>query len=277
MNRMQGTEKIEINGNISLHIRDNRIKQNEYASCRIQKGLLLSVDENDLSEEGVGFGVPILKFKDKEIFPGSARITTSRDGDKTTVTIDYDLNLVERMTMKGNKIDNRAFYRMKEYMSRLHRECPCIRQMLTQASNTLRFYFGMETRFEEVTSFGIVSVLYVIHAGNIHINVDTSRVKKYDWLMLMNEQGANNFDEYQDSSGLALKGNAIGTWEETFADGASFVDASHKLEFTLQKVAGAKLFRGRELVPGRLAWAGLAYSIPQGTSNFYYNIRTGCK
>lgn len=270
-------EKIPINGRISILIGDTWIKQNEYASGRIQKGLLLAIDENDLSEEGIGFGAPILKVNHKAIFPGSAQITTVRDRDKTIVTVDYDLNLVERMTIKGNKIDNRAFYRMKKYLSCLHRECPCIRKMLTQASNTLRFYFDIETRFEEVTSFGIVHVLYVIHAGNILINVDTSRVKKYNCtgIMLMNEQGANYFDKYHDSSGLSLKGNAIGTWDETFADRASFEDTSHKFEFTMQKVAGAKLFRGRELVPGRLAWAGLAYSIPPDTTNFSYNIRLG--
>jgi len=48
-------------------------KRNEnYPSCRIQKGLILVHDNKDLSEEGVGFGVPVLKFGQKTIFPGYA-------------------------------------------------------------------------------------------------------------------------------------------------------------------------------------------------------------
>lgn len=279
MNRTSAYEKIPINGSISLLIGNVRLKQNEYASCRIQKGLLLTVDESDLSEEGVGFGVPIIRLRYRDIFPGDAQITAVKEGDKTAVTVDYDLNLVEKMTLNGKKINNKFFYMMKDLLSRLHREYPCFREMLTKASNILRFYLNIKTHFEEVVSFGIVRVIYIIHAGNIFISLDTNMIKKYNCtgVMLMNEQGANYFDYYRDSSGLSLKGNAIGTWDEIFADEASFVDASHKIEYTLQNIAAAKLFRGRELVPGRLAWAGLSYYIPPGIANFSYNIRIRCK
>ena len=270
-------EKIPWMGDISLRIRE--VAGSDYASCRIQKGLSLSFGDIDLAEEGTGFGVPVLKFGHKAIFPGCARITKNIEKDKTSLTIDYDLNLWERMAVKGKKINSRTFYEMKGFLSSLHRECPHLRKILTHASSIARRTFGIVTRFEEIPSRGIVQVLYIIRAGNIHISVDTSRVKKYNCtgIMLMNEQGANYFDKYRDSSGLSLKGNAIGTWDETFADEASFEDTSHRLEFTLQKVAGARLFRGRELVPGRLAWSGLAYSIPPDTPNFSYNIRMVCR
>jgi hypothetical protein len=268
-------EKIVIKGNISLLIKDSRKKQDDYASCRIQKGLLLAVGEHDLSEEGIGFGVPILRFKHKDIFPGSAQITSSRDGDKTVVIVDYDLNLEESMEVLGNKINNRAFYRIKECLSRVHRECPRFRKMLTRASNTLRRFFDIQTRFKEVTSIGIVRVLYVIHTGNIYVSVDTGRINNYGCtgIMLMNEQGASYFDIYHDSSGTFLKKNSIGTWDETFAQEAYFRDSIHDIEFMLQKADGAKMFMGREYVPGRLAWSGLAYSIPPESTSFSYHIR----
>jgi hypothetical protein len=269
--------EIPLMGAISLRIME--VTGSDYASCRIQKGLLLALGDIDLAEEGTGFGVPVLKFGHEAIFPGSARINSSTDKDKTSFAVDYDLNLAERMAVKGRKINSRTFYRIKELLSSLHREYPCFRKILMHASSTARRAFGIVTRFEKVPSCGIVHVLYTIRSGNIHISVDTSRVKKNNCtgIMLMNEQGANYFDKYCDSSGLSLKGKAIGTWDEAFVDWASFVDASHKLEFTLQKVAGARIFRGRELVPGRLAWSGLAYSIPPDTPNFSYIIRMVCR
>lgn len=273
MTHIPAREKIILIGDIYLLFRD--AAKGDYASCRIQKGLLLACGQEDLSEEGMGFGVPILKFGHEAIFPGSARIGTRRDGDKTIVDVGYDLNLVEIMAVKGKKINNRYFYTVKEYLSWLHREYPHFRKILTRASNTLRRFLDIETRFEEVATFGRVDVRYIINADNIRIRVDTSRVKKYGCteIMLMNEQGANYFDIYRDSNGTALSGNAIGTWGETFAGEASFVDPYHNLEFTLQKVAGSRMFLGRELVHGRLAWAGLAYLIPSCTDNFEYDIR----
>ena len=91
----------------------------------------------------------------------------------------------------------------------------------------------------------------------------------------MNELGANHFDRYRDSNGLFLKGNAIGTWDEIFADEASFIDSCDNIAFTLKQVKGARMFRGRELVEGRLAWSGLAYRLPRDIINFAYDIRIG--
>ncbi len=274
MTPIPSQEKIAATGNVSLLFRSAGAGC-EYPSCRLQKGLLLAFGHKELSEEGIGFGVPVLRFGHEAIFPGGARITTNIERDKTSFTADYDLNLAERMAVKGRKINSRAFYMIKELLSSLHREHPRFRKILTHASGTLRRAFGIETRFEEVYSLGVVRVLYIIRAGNIHISVDTSRVKKYNCteIMLMNEQGAGYFNLYRDSNGLLLKGNAIGTWDETFADEASFIDPLHEIQFTMQKAAGSRMFRGRELVPGRLAWAGLAYSIPPGKDNFSYTIR----
>ena len=60
----------------------------------------------DMSEEGVGFGVPLIKFGHKTIFPGSGHITLRKD--RTSVNIDYDLNLAERMLVKGRKIESKT-------------------------------------------------------------------------------------------------------------------------------------------------------------------------
>jgi hypothetical protein len=272
--------RIEMTKGMCLLITNPGIEQGDYPASRIQKGLVLVHENRDLSEEGVGFAVPVLRFGHETLFPGNASVTTEKDGDKTVVNIDYDMNLVERFVVKSRKkINSKAFYKIKEYFSGLHREYPQLRRILVRSSNSLRRACGIETRFDKAASAGIVKIVNIIDAKKctIHVDVDMSKVKMDGCaeVNIMNELGANHFDSYRDSNGLFLRGNAIGTWDETFADEASFIDSSDKIAFTLNRVKGARMFRGRELVEGRLAWSGLAYVLPQDIINFAYDIRIG--
>jgi len=272
--------RIEMTAGICLLIKSPEIEQEDYPASMIQKGPVLVHENRDLSEEGIGFAVPVLRFGHETLFPGNASITSEKNGDATVVNIDYDMNLVERMMVKSRKrINSKAFYKIKEYFSRLHRDYPQLRRILVRSSNSLRRACGIDTNFEKAASAGIVSIVNIIDAreGTIRVDVDMSKVKKKGCtgVNIMNELGANHFDTYRDSNGLFLRGNAIGTWDETFADEASFIDSRDKIAFTLNRVKGARMFRGRELVEGRLAWSGLAYMLPQDIINFAYKIRIG--
>jgi hypothetical protein len=270
--------RIEMPLGISLQIGDPEIERGDYPACRIQKGLVLVHENRDLSEEGVGFAVPVFKFGHETIFPGNACVTTKKDGDISVVKIDYDMNLVERMVVKNSKrIDSEAFYKIKECFSWLHRKYPLLRAILVRSSNSLRRNCALETRFENIASAGIVNIVNTINTkkGIIHVDVDISNVKKKGCteVNIMNELGANHFDRYSDSNGLFLKGNALGTWDEIFADEASFIDPNDNIAVTLKQVKGARMFRGRELVKNRLAWSGLAYKLSGDIINFAYDIR----
>ncbi len=272
--------RIEMTAGMCLLIKNHGIEPGDYPSSRIRKGLVLVHENRDLSEEGIGFGVPVLKFGHETIFPGNACITTENVGDTNVVKVDYDMNLVERMVVKSSKrIDSKAFYKIKEYFSRLHREYPLLRGILVKSSNLLKRTCGIETGFEKVATAGMASVVNTINArkGSIHVDVDISNIKKEGLtdVNIMNELGANHFDTYRDSNGLFLRKNAIGTWDETFADEASLIDSCNNIAFTLKKVKGARMFRGRELVEGCLAWSGLAYVLSRDIINFAYDIRIG--
>jgi len=272
--------RIEMPLGVCLHFKDPEIVPGDYPACRIQKGLVLVLENRDISEEGIGFAVPVLKFGNETIFPGNACVSTEKDGDISVVKIDYDMNLVERMVVKSSRrIESEAFYRIKECFSWLHRKYPLLRGILVQSSNSLRRTWGLETRFEKIACAGMVSVVNTVNTknGTIHVGVDISNVNKERCIEvnIMNELGANYFDSYRDSNGLFLKGNAIGTWDETFADEASFIDSCDNVAFTLNAKKGARMFRGRELVEGRLAWSGLAYRLPGDIINFTYDIRIG--
>jgi len=274
---------IALAGGISLKIREPDKEKQSYPSCRIQKGLLLYQGNKDLSEEGIGFGVPILKFGEKTIFPGRGDIELIEYADITEVLIDYDLNLSETIAFKGRKIEKRTIYGIKESLSRLHRKYPFSRKILTAGSNALRRSLDIETGFEESASAGLARIKYTINAdGKIHVMIDLSRIQreilreKCTEIMIMNEQGANFFDTYCDSKGTILHGEAIGSWQETSCEEVSF-RSKEGLTFTHTKINGSKLFYGRELVKNRLSWAGIAYSISPHIQDFAYDIRIGIK
>ncbi|MCL7412040.1 MAG: hypothetical protein M8353_00270 [ANME-2 cluster archaeon] len=269
---------VEIGESITLMMKMGR--SGSYPASNIQKGLVLVFRGTDLSEEGIGFGVPLIRCGWEAVFPGSACITLKREGDRTVVNTDYDLRLVERMIVKEKKrIESRTFYRITGYLSTLHRNCPPLRKILALSSGIVRRITGMNNQFEVCNSRGIVKVVYTIEpgVGLIHVSVDASGVKECETkeIMIMNEQGASHFEQYTDTCGIALTGDEIGTWDETFADEASFIDCRNNIEFTLQNVKGARVFRGREHVPGRLAWAGLACVLPRSKACFTYSIRVG--
>ena len=269
---------IAMDGGISLLVREPEREIENYPSCRIQKGLILVHDNKDLSEEGVGFGVPVLKFGQKTIFPGYGRITIRKDEDTTFVNIDYDLNLAEMTYVKGRRIESGIFYKIAGYFSRLHRKYPFSRKLLTRCSIAMRRAFAIETRFEETAPAGLVKVEYNICTdGIIHIRADLSTVKKERCteVMIMNEQGAEYFDTCCDSEGTHLIRNEIGSWSETFSNEVSFIDPHNNIAFTLSRVRGSRMFFGRELLKNRLAWSGLAYSLTPAKLNFAYDIRIG--
>ncbi len=271
---------ITMGGDISLQIREPENKNQSYPSCRIQKGLVLFQGNKDLSEEGIGFGVPLLKFGQKTIFPGKGCIEVRKYADRTNVNIDYDFNLTEKIKVKGRILESRTFYNIKDILSWIHRKNPFLRGILTQGSIVLRRAFTVETKFERVACAGLASVEYSLcNDGIIRVAADLRRIKKEGCteIIIMNEQGASYFDTYCDSKGTILVGNEIGSWQENSCDEASFIDPHDGLTFTLSKISGSKMFYGRERVENRLAWSGIAYSLSPGIQNFAYEVRIGTK
>lgn len=269
---------IAMDGGISLLVREPERDIENYPSCRIQKGLILVHDNIDLSEEGVGFGVPVLKFRQKTIFPGNGCITIRKEEDRTIVNIDYYLNLAEMIYVKGRRIESGSFYKIAGSLSGLHREYPFSRKLLRWGSIVMRRAFAIETRFEETARAGSVRVEYNICTdGIIHVSADLSAVKKERCteVMIMNEQGADYFDTCCDSEGTLLTGNEIGSWSETSSNEVSFIDPHNNIAFTLSRVMESRMFFGRELLANRLAWSGLAYSLTPAKLNFAYDIRIG--
>lgn len=246
-----------------------------YPTSRIQKGLVLLCEGQDLSEEGVGFGVPVFKIGGEAVFPGSGAWKTKIKEDRITVEAEYIVNLAGRMAVGGRRIECRTFYRAREWLAFQYQMHPAFRKGILFGVELSRRAMSMKDAFVEIPAVGSVKTVYSIMDDSIRVGVDIRGMHEGHELVVMNEQGANHFDSYRDSGGLFLEKDAIGSWDEVLSDRASFIDSKNGLYFALTRVEGARMMRGREILSDRLAWAGLAYVLSPGTRRFSYTIQLG--
>ena len=249
-----------------------------YPTSKIHKGAVLVCGSIDLSGEGVGLGVPAAKFAHRVFFPGKAHVIERINDRRLRSWIaDYDLNLEERLTLKsGKKIRSENFYALKEWFAGLHKAIGASRGLIECSSNALRRTWGLNTTFEPTSSVGNVRVSYTVdsRARELRVSVDASGLNKIGCseMILLNELDGSLFDRYCDANGVALVGKEIGTWEETAADCVTLIDSRHNVTLRLRNVAQSTMYRGREVVPGRLSWAGIAYVIAPPRTDFSYDI-----
>jgi anaerobic magnesium-protoporphyrin IX monomethyl ester cyclase len=250
-----------------------------YPTARLSRGLLLLDRGRELGEEGVGFGVPVVKRGAQAVFSGAADVVDDGAG---RVTITYGLDLVERLRRgNGGELLLRPLDVVREALAAVHRRVPPLRRLLTAASVTGRRVLGLSTSYRRTPPLATIPVTYsaLEGGGGVRICVDLSRVPSgVTEVVLMNELSAYAFDRFVDADGADLHGDAIGTWDEVAAADASFASSATGVSFTLQRRpdAGApdvRLYRGREAVDGRLAWAGFGYSLKPGPRTFSYEAR----
>jgi len=261
---------------ISLKISDRLNEHGEYATSSLPKGFLLVSNGQELVEEAVGFGFPVLMFGRQALFPGRVELVVKQHDSVWSVTTLFVLNLVEKIHRPGiGSVENRFIYAAKNSLASIIRHISPLRGSLTALSSLLRRAFGWETTYEEAGLRATVKMIHTFHenTGNVKVEFDlTERPEGITEVIVMNEQGARFFDSYQDSSGLSLQGKKIGLWDEVTADEATFVSTCQQVAFKVGRVKGARLYRGRELVGSRLVWAGFGYSLPPSIKNFWYEL-----
>jgi len=262
---------------LSLKISDTPSGGQPFATSRLQRGLLLVDAGQELAEEAVGFGVPVLKRGLQTIFPGEAALTSLHRGSSWDITALFKLNLVERFSGAGNEtVENELFYAAKDFSAAAIRRLPVLGGLLTATSSRLRQMFGWETTYVDAGFSTEVEVVYSLEegTGKITVEIDSNALPPgITEVVAMNEQGAHHFDRYLDTSGVCLRGQEIGRWDEVNAEEAWFESRSRRAAFRLGRVKGARLFRGRELVGSRLAWAGFGYSFPPSMKGLRYEMR----
>lgn len=262
---------------LSLKIGESPGDGKTYPTGRLLKGFLLLDQGQELAEEAVGFGAPVIKRGLQTIFPGAVSLSLLRRGSIWDVTAVFKLNLVERFSRGGNEnVESRLFYAVKNFLEVVIRRLPLLRGLLTATSSLLRRMFNWETTYADAGFSTEVKIHYTIEAetGKVTVEIDTKGLPPdITEVVVMNEQGAHYFDRYRDTSGVSLQREEIGCWDAVNAEEAWFESHVRHVAFSLERANGARLFRGRELVGSRLAWAGFGYSFPPSIKNLHYEMR----
>jgi hypothetical protein len=274
-------QQAPINDVITINI-SNRLSLRLYRDCQpncletgaLQKGLVLLLNGHELIEEGTGFGVPVVKYRDKTFFPGKAEVSIQKNGSEWTLTKVFTLDTVSiKKFGNASYINDKVYSKIREAFQLLylkHRKFNSLFNRLME----IRELLNVKTEFQTVKARGTVVVTYRCQPEGISIDADFSQIIQDGCkeVLLLNEQGSSFFQKYADSSGEVLIGNKIGAWDRVEAEGASLQSGQGHLKFSLQKVEGAQLFRGYERTRKRFSWAGLSYAVPPRRRMFEYSV-----
>jgi hypothetical protein len=268
---------IPLSSGIELQFASGVDQTNRFPSAIIQKGIVLLYEGQDLSEEAVGFGVPILMRGMQTIFPSDVDLYLHGGCEQTRVSARFRLNLEEKISRNGDdSIENKLLYMGKNSFAAIIRHIPILRKFLTSTSNLLRSRLGWHTTYEQSDFSTYVVITYTVDNTDGTINVELAGgdflSSSITEVILMNEQGAHHFNQYRDSNGTCQDEDEIGCWDPVVAEQASFIDQAHKVSFSLHQVQGARLYRGRELIEPRLAWSGFGYTFPPNLKTINYTL-----
>lgn len=242
-------------------------------TAALQKGLILTSNEEKLIEEGIGFGVPVIKYRDKTYFSSTAEISSRIIDSKVILQKRFALDVISRKRLKGSFINDNFYDVIHKIFEKMY------------LSNTKGWFFfnrimelrdlmKVKTEFVKVKPKGFVTVSYQCEPSMIQVGADFSELNLSGCkeILVLNEQGSSFFQNYEDSTGLKLIGSKIGAWNIVPANEASLNCLTKNIAFKLRKVEGSTLFRGWEMTKNRFSWAGLSYSLAPITKSFEYTI-----
>ena len=240
----------------------------------LHKGLVLMLDNQEVIEEGMGFGVPVAKYTDKTYFSSSAYLSIQKNQSIYNLKKTFVLDAISRKKFwRTAYIDDDVYSLARKTFAKLYLKHKSVSPLFNNVM-MLRNMAKIKTEFQKVKPKGKVTVNYEIQPAVIKVSIDFSELMLdgCEELLVLNEQGSNVFDKYVDSSGLKLAGNKIGGWDPVTADRAFLLSSKKQIAFCLQKNKKATLFRGWENTRQRFSWAGLNYSLNPNQWVFDYSI-----
>lgn len=284
MNSQTTTKKPDLQPPITTPLTD-RLAVRLYEDCRpncletaqLQKGLVLMLDGNELIEEGVGFGVPVVKYGDKTYFSSSAKVSAENQDGACVVKKLYVMDTISRKKLwRARYIDDDLYSSWRKIFAKSYLKHKQFTPLFNRLME-LREIAKIKTEFVKVLPRGTISVYYQCQQGAIKVNVDFKDLKLHgcEELLVLNEQGSSFFAQYADTDGTRLLGSKIGAWDKVEAERA--IMQNGEVTFSLQNVRGAALFRGWERTRKRFSWAGLSYSLRPNNGSFNYTINLNLK
>ena len=247
-------------------------------TASLHKGLVLMLDNKEVIEEGMGFGVPVAKYRDKTHFSSLAYVSIQGNNSIYLLTKAYVMDAISRKKFWCSTYINDDIYTLtRKTFERLYLRHKNVSPVFNSVM-ALRNMAKIKTEFQKVESKGAVTVNYEIQPSIVKVRVDFSdlTLDNCEELLVLNEQGSDVFDKYSDSSCLKLAGSRIGGWDSVNANEACLSSSKKQISFCLRKNGKGELFRGRENIKRRFSWAGLNYSLQPNQGVFDYEIRFDC-
>ena len=263
---------IVLSGCFSVRLYDDS-RPNYLETAPLQKGLVLVYNGQEIIEEGMGFGAPVVLFRDRALFSSSATTSFCEIGDIKILTKRFVMDSISRKKIKGVFLNDRIYRSFqKHFFHKIYTEKKNLAPLLTKLIELMK-RFGVNTEFQKIAPRGAITIKYSCFSDSIEIEVLFSELKKgYSEIAILNEQGASTFRRYSDSNGLTLLDSQIGAWEMVEARVASFSKINGAISFSLFSNVNSKLLRGREKIKGRYSWVGFCYSLGQHIPKFKYSI-----
>ena len=241
--------------------------------ANLQKGVIFLFNGAEVVGEGTGFGVPIGKYSDETFFSGSSFLQVQKHENFVIIRKEFLMDLIERIKFRNLKLENMKLRRIIDSASLLSQKHKRLAQFILIAKGLL-VKFGVESTFVRTVPKGKVIATYTIDRNRILVKLSFNKLDRNNLqkVFILNEQGAHFFRKYSDSEGLTLDDEEIGVWDGVTAQSAKIADKQGRLGFSIKKVEGTMLRRGREMFKGCLNWIGLDYELNPEDDQFEYEI-----
>ncbi len=256
---------IEFNRQFSARI-DSKPNLQQLKTADLQKGLILIRDGREIVNEGMGFGVPVVKYSDKMFFSKKSNLVPTKG--MTVIKKDFHMDSIEQI-----KVGKHVVSRGLGGFAYLYRSSRFFRKPMIKFSQLIKKMVDVKSEFETVAGRGLISVTYRVCLDRIHVNCDMTKLDKSGCksIFILNEQGSSFFKNYNDSDGVHLVDDEIGAWDKVKAKKACLFDLGSSFSFCLKNTNNVAMWRGRE-TQDDTDWAGLIYEIPPSFDYFDYDI-----
>jgi hypothetical protein len=275
LSRIHDPLDVELFDDLAIRIYpDNRPNNLEIAG--LHKGLILVHRCREMVEEGAGFGMPVVRYRDKTYFSSSAQVFAMLDeGYPRVLRKSFLLDTVSRKRLGNGPTINDSFYHVfHNIFTKAYHSLKGMRSLFDQMME-IRRSSRIETYFQRVRPRGLIDITYGIYDNMVGVSVDASRILRdgCEEIVILNEQGADYFRNYRDSSGSNLEGRGIGAWDRVEASEARLINLEMGIQYSLNRKEGAEVYRGWEKVKKGLSWAGMSYIFKPDLQKLDYMIR----
>jgi len=225
----------------------------------------------ELSGEGVGLGVPALRYNHRTYFSGSSTVEFEKTSGRAKAVKKFTLDLASKRTLRNISVETKTIQGIKRSFDNLYMKHK--RSRLLPVEKLLK-QIGIQRDFVRTRPVAVATVTYTISRSHVRVGAEFKlhQRKGFQRTYLLNEQGSVHFRKYYDSSGMVLYDKDIGAWEVVNAGWACIQSVEENVGFRLWNREKSTLYRGREFLSGLLDWVGLDYEVEPKTVDFGYDI-----